>query len=91
MDEQDYTRFSLKDMFVLVVLPRLEGIDKKLDERLDELNAKLDQKADQVVQEKLAHRVTMLEDWRNRILGALAVLGAASATAITYVVRHIHF
>ena len=47
---------------------------ERLDVKLDRLDLKLDTKAENHQVEALERRMDLLEDWRNRIAGGLAVV-----------------
>lgn len=46
----------------------------KIDQKLDALDAKLDHKADSDTVEQLSARISNLESWRNRFIGAGIVM-----------------
>ena len=77
---EDYTRFTIRDMIALVVLPRLDSIDRKLDTKANELDLA-----------KLEQRVTANESWRNRMAGAISLVAAIATTGLVILVRHFGF
>ena len=72
----------------LVLLPRLDRIEEKMDNRLDAIESKLDQKAAATDLAQLESRVSVNEAWRNRMIGAITAAWAGIIACLGILAKH---
>ena len=91
--------FTVKDLIVGIVLPKLDSIDAKLDQkaevdRVAAIEAELDKKVETGRVDILERELQILISWRNRALGGFAViatlLSVATATLVAILSGHHH-